>query len=176
MGLNIKHAIANGGQKALWLAAALLLLVLLWQAVQLWTRLQAVPPEATHVSKIPTPEYQLSVLTDKPLFANAPVRQQAQTAPVQANQNFQLQGLFASDNQSLASAIISGSGIDTQNYKVGDELDDGIELVEIASQHVIIRNNGERQTIELPVNNNPCLLYTSPSPRDATLSRMPSSA
>ena len=25
-------------------------------------------------------------------------------------------------------------------------------------------------------NNNPCLLYTSPSPRDATLSRMPSSA
>ena len=24
--------------------------------------------------------------------------------------------------------------------------------------------------------NNPCLLYTSPSPRDATLSRMPSSA
>ena len=29
-----------------------------------------------------------------------------------------------------------------------------------------------------PINNrpNPCLLYTSPSPRDATLSRMPSSA
>ena len=30
--------------------------------------------------------------------------------------------------------------------------------------------------IELPVLYNACLLYTSPSPRDATLSRMPSSA
>ena len=28
----------------------------------------------------------------------------------------------------------------------------------------------------LYTNNSPCLLYTSPSPRDATLSRMPSSA
>ena len=27
-----------------------------------------------------------------------------------------------------------------------------------------------------PTNDNTCLLYTSPSPRDATLSRMPSSA
>ena len=27
-----------------------------------------------------------------------------------------------------------------------------------------------------PCEGNPCLLYTSPSPRDATLSRMPSSA
>ena len=28
----------------------------------------------------------------------------------------------------------------------------------------------------IPVSKKPCLLYTSPSPRDATLSRMPSSA
>ena len=31
-------------------------------------------------------------------------------------------------------------------------------------------------TLEHVINYNPCLLYTSPSPRDATLSRMPSSA
>ena len=31
------------------------------------------------------------------------------------------------------------------------------------------------KTINVPSNND-CLLYTSPSPRDATLSRMPSSA
>ena len=30
--------------------------------------------------------------------------------------------------------------------------------------------------IELSIHDNNCLLYTSPSPRDATLSRMPSSA
>ena len=33
-----------------------------------------------------------------------------------------------------------------------------------------------KSLIELGVENEPCLLYTSPSPRDATLSRMPSSA
>ena len=32
---------------------------------------------------------------------------------------------------------------------------------------------GDNTYLALP---NPCLLYTSPSPRDATLSRMPSSA
>ena len=31
-------------------------------------------------------------------------------------------------------------------------------------------------TMRFPLLNEPCLLYTSPSPRDATLSRMPSSA
>ena len=33
-----------------------------------------------------------------------------------------------------------------------------------------------RECIGLIKENKPCLLYTSPSPRDATLSRMPSSA
>ena len=34
----------------------------------------------------------------------------------------------------------------------------------------------EREAIQKKANSNDCLLYTSPSPRDATLSRMPSSA
>ena len=34
----------------------------------------------------------------------------------------------------------------------------------------------EKDIIGLTVHPRPCLLYTSPSPRDATLSRMPSSA
>ena len=33
-----------------------------------------------------------------------------------------------------------------------------------------------KNAIPLDLNNRACLLYTSPSPRDATLSRMPSSA
>ena len=36
--------------------------------------------------------------------------------------------------------------------------------------------DGYAAGINLYVKDNPCLLYTSPSPRDATLSRMPSSA
>ena len=38
-----------------------------------------------------------------------------------------------------------------------------------------VKNLGARQKLLL-VSVNTCLLYTSPSPRDATLSRMPSSA
>ena len=34
----------------------------------------------------------------------------------------------------------------------------------------------EKKTAETSTENKVCLLYTSPSPRDATLSRMPSSA
>ena len=36
--------------------------------------------------------------------------------------------------------------------------------------------NDSGEHIEASINYLPCLLYTSPSPRDATLSRMPSSA
>ena len=36
--------------------------------------------------------------------------------------------------------------------------------------------SGEVEVVQLPVLSSFCLLYTSPSPRDATLSRMPSSA
>ena len=39
----------------------------------------------------------------------------------------------------------------------------------------LLRNN-DGQFMSDPNNGNFCLLYTSPSPRDATLSRMPSSA
>ena len=36
--------------------------------------------------------------------------------------------------------------------------------------------NGHRDVVKILVTSGACLLYTSPSPRDATLSRMPSSA
>ena len=45
---------------------------------------------------------------------------------------------------------------------------DGVQCSELDHQY-------NRRT-EVKVLNNTCLLYTSPSPRDATLSRMPSSA
>ena len=42
--------------------------------------------------------------------------------------------------------------------------------------HPIEDINGQSYFSKMFFNFNPCLLYTSPSPRDATLSRMPSSA
>ena len=40
----------------------------------------------------------------------------------------------------------------------------------------LVEASAEAGAPEPPRRNDPCLLYTSPSPRDATLSRMPSSA
>ena len=42
--------------------------------------------------------------------------------------------------------------------------------------NVLVSNDVEEQTHQVMKNLMNCLLYTSPSPRDATLSRMPSSA
>ena len=47
-------------------------------------------------------------------------------------------------------------------------------VIEILKNHLEDFEETEIKTVDSKNNN--CLLYTSPSPRDATLSRMPSSA
>ena len=49
------------------------------------------------------------------------------------------------------------------------------ELDGITNTSYIVVLDNEKYVLRIP-GDNPCLLYTSPSPRDATLSRMPSSA
>ena len=55
---------------------------------------------------------------------------------------------------------------------------EGFELAPSLSGNLFSRRFGDRSADYLArnVQRMPCLLYTSPSPRDATLSRMPSSA
>ena len=75
----------------------------------------------------------------------------------------------------LVGTLIAGNepllGLDLQGgvsvrYRATEEFNDPMELQERIEQAVeVIRNRVDG-----------CLLYTSPSPRDATLSRMPSSA
>src|SRR5665811_1040123 len=45
-----------------------------------------------------------------------------------------------------------------------------------AAKPVLRIKSGDRVEIQTMLTNSPCLLYTSPSPRDRTRSRMPSSA
>ena len=51
-----------------------------------------------------------------------------------------------------------------------------IDLDKALNENLILGAGLDVFEVEPPDPNNPCLLYTSPSPRDATLSRMPSSA
>ena len=81
--------------------------------------------------------------------------------------------------------ILDSRGLPTVSCRV--ETDDGLSAVSKVPSGA---STGEREALELrdggneylgkgvlkAVKNINCLLYTSPSPRDATLSRMPSSA
>ena len=53
-----------------------------------------------------------------------------------------------------------------------DEEDKGLGLGLFISKNLLSKSSSKIEFLD----NKPCLLYTSPSPRDATLSRMPSSA
>ena len=62
-----------------------------------------------------------------------------------------------------------------------DKVPNRFELVMLAAHRAREISSGSSLTVERDNDKNPvvslsCLLYTSPSPRDATLSRMPSSA
>ena len=63
------------------------------------------------------------------------------------------------------------SGIELANVKMSMNPFDEIAVEEALR----IKEAGKAEEV-IAVSIGPCLLYTSPSPRDATLSRMPSSA
>ena len=57
-----------------------------------------------------------------------------------------------------------------------EQLTTQLRIKDTMEQHFDEESSGLRQALETERERNSCLLYTSPSPRDATLSRMPSSA
>ena len=79
------------------------------------------------------------------------------------------------------SRLIVGSGkYDSFQTTLDATLASGSELITVAVRRVNITNPGEENLMTYFKDTNvkflPCLLYTSPSPRDRTRSRMPSSA
>ena len=71
----------------------------------------------------------------------------------------------------IALAIALGLGAQAASFLASGSLLPGIpEDIGVILWNTVTENRGD------PAMAWPCLLYTSPSPRDATLSRMPSSA
>ena len=78
-------------------------------------------------------------------------------------------GEVSPDGQYLAYTPINTWDPEWRNYRGGQAMPIWIQDLQNGKTQKTPQLDGERQLY-------PCLLYTSPSPRDATLSRMPSSA
>ena len=67
--------------------------------------------------------------------------------------------------------------LDKEGYEVGNDIEDAnVVVVNTCSFIETAREESIRKIIEFTDQGKDCLLYTSPSPRDGLLSRMPSSA
>ena len=85
---------------------------------------------------------------------------------------------------SISNEVLTGKGVDgvavtRAEFSSPFELQVWVKTI-VNGNGGVLFNGGpgrvEIQCFNAPDSTNPCLLYTSPSPRDATLSRMPSSA
>ena len=86
----------------------------------------------------------------------------------------------------LTNITTAASGDQIDPTTAGDELEASVDVdnnADLVTVKTLVSGNpvpleGDTVTYQIEVTNNgtACLLYTSPSPRDATLSRMPSSA
>ena len=75
-------------------------------------------------------------------------------------------------------AICDGDG-SSSNYTYLDGAGSVVDSGEVNYEWIVLNEVGDgswQETLVITSSESDCLLYTSPSPRDATLSRMPSSA
>ena len=79
---------------------------------------------------------------------------------------------FRNQIQGAEGLLVNADDFIIENLAIEDTVGDALKINE--SDNVIVRNVRTEWTGGALTTN--CLLYTSPSPRDATLSRMPSSA
>ena len=88
------------------------------------------------------------------------------------------QGLNAADLES-GGVLISGSIKETENFPIdlpGDSTDPGHREINLDSQNHVMHDSADSDLNISTIKYCFCLLYTSPSPRDLSTSRMPSSA
>ena len=89
------------------------------------------------------------------------------TGPLQVDDTFEIVFTVTIDPDAGGT---SSTGLENQATSTGAALDEnGNPLVDATGNPITATDDSDNGT-------DPCLLYTSPSPRDATLSRMPSSA
>ena len=104
----------------------------------------------------------------------------AMNAPSENSQRLSLPHAVEAEREILAAALVDPNSVDTIiEHEIGEE-DFYVSrhgMVFAAMRRVHERHGTiDEVTLAQQMKDMGCLLYTSPSPRDATLSRMPSSA
>ncbi len=61
-----------------------------------------------------------------------------------------LHGVVRAIPPSRSRAIVSSDGGPAKSHLIGDEIADGMRLVEVQSDHVVIENDGRRETLSFP--------------------------
>ena len=79
--------------------------------------------------------------------------------------------MFASRKKKVIGVDVNQHAVDTINRGEIHIVEPDLDMI----VHAAV-NEGYLKATLIPYPNTPCLLYTSPSPRDGLLSRMPSSA
>ena len=119
-------------------------------------------PSIDEISRDAAQHHIFGIAGSKPV-----VKIEREEVPEETKLNLSLIGVYSAQPMDRALAIVSANGKPEEVFRIGDTITGRAKLLEVKPTEIVIDNGGRKEI---------CLLYTSPSPRDATLSRMPSSA
>ena len=98
-------------------------------------------------------------------------REEVKAPVVETKLNLQLSGVFAFTPADQAIAIISAGSGEQNAYGIGDKISNEVTLVEVHADHVILRNRGKLEKLELPENVTPIAVrpvQTAQAPASST--------
>ncbi|WP_181919220.1 type II secretion system protein GspC [Alkalilimnicola ehrlichii] len=171
------------------LAAAVLLVILLGHGLANFT--WSVIPQSREAAPPPQP-IAASATEQRPagndyrrlasisLFGEASPDDVA-TAPIEAPDtrlNLTLRGILFNSNPDQARAIIAAPGRADEHYRVGQEISRGVQIDRILADRVILRRDGQYETLRLPEDRLDDVASAPPTPRQPSRaqSRSPSQA
>jgi len=107
---------------------------------------------------------------------SAPVKTSAPVDAPETSLKLELKGVFSSDNQDHARAIIADPRGKEEQYSVGDKLPGNAELSEVHPRKVILKRGGRYETLTLLQDKKPAgFVKSKPAPRRAVPQRSSSS-
>ncbi|MEO7917113.1 MAG: type II secretion system protein GspC [Dokdonella sp.] len=140
-------------ERAALLASLLLILAIVWFAVRIALALWPRGDAAANVAPARLPEANANAPTVSVsrwhLFGNAGASATNLRVLPTSTLALSLRGTVADRDPTVGVAVI-GDGQNERAYRVGDDIDSGVSLVEVHTDHVVISRDGVRESLQLP--------------------------